>query len=335
MKIALTGGSGFLGSALLPLLLEAGHEVRALTRRPLPQRTDLEAVVGDLSDEASVARLVGGAEVLVHLAGRVSRDPQDGPEMYRLHVEGTRRLLQSAHQASIGRVVMASTSGTIGVATTPRVATEADGPPITVVARWPYYLSKIYQEKLALGFCAEHDIALVCLNPSLILGPGDERFSSVGDIWRFLHRDIPAMPSGGISFVDVRDVASTFLAALERGRAGERYLLGAANMPFSEFFGRLSRLTDVPPPRLRLPKEIKIWSTEGLSRLARWRGREPALDRPSVEMGEHYFYIDSEKAKDELGFQPRDPQETLKDTVRDLQGRRGRGPASRLEVGAG
>jgi len=291
-------------------------------RRPLGGHARCEAVVGDLLDGESVARLLDGAEVLVHLAGRVSRDPDDGPALYRLHVEGTRLLLQRAAQAGVGRVVLASTSGTIGVATTPRVATEADDYPITVVGHWPYYLSKIYQEKLALSFCAQNDIDLVCLNPSLMLGPGDERFSSVGDVWKFLHRDIPAMPAGGLSFVDVRDVATTFVAALDRGRAGERYLLGASNMPFFEFFGRLSRLADVPPPRLRLPSELKIWSTEGLARLARWRGREPALDRASVEMGEHYFYVDSEKAKDELGFSPRDPQETLKDTVRDLQTRR-------------
>jgi dihydroflavonol-4-reductase len=326
MRIALTGATGFLGSTLLPLLLEEGHEVRALVRRDLEERAHLETIVGDLFDGPSVTRMLEGSDVLIHLAGRVSRDPEDGPALYRLHVEGTRLLLQRAVESRVGRVVLASTSGTIGVATTSRVATEADDPPITVVGRWPYYLSKIYQEKLALSLCAQNDVALVCLNPSLILGPGDVRFSSVGDVWKFLHRDIPAMPSGGISFVDVRDVARTFVAALDRGRAGERYLLGAANMPFHEFFGRLSRLADVPPPRLRLPSELKIWSTEGLTRLARWRGREPGLDRASVEMGEHYFYIDSEKAKDELGFSPRDPQETLKDTVRDLQAKRGLGP---------
>jgi dihydroflavonol-4-reductase len=314
-------------------LLEEGHEVRALVRRGLDKHPSLETITGDLFDGPAVSRMLEGSDALMHLAGRVSRDPEDGPALYRLHVEGTRQLLQRAVECHVGRVVLASTSGTIGVATTSRVATEADDPPITVVGRWPYYLSKIYQEKLALSFCAQNDVALVCLNPSLILGPGDVRFSSVGDVWKFLHRDIPAMPSGGISFVDVRDVARTFIAALDRGRAGERYLLGAANMPFSEFFGRLARLADVPPPRLHMPSELKIWSTEGLSRLARWRGREPGLDRASVEMGEHYFYIDSEKAKDELGFSPRDPQETLKDTVRDLQARRGVGrqiPRERL-----
>jgi dihydroflavonol-4-reductase len=333
MKIALTGATGFLGSTLLPLLLEAGHDVCALARQPsaVPAHPRMKIVAGDLLEEAAVTRLLEGADALIHLAGRVSRDPHDGPALYRLHVAGTRLLLQKAVEAGVTRVVLASTSGTVGVSTTARTATEADDYPITVVGRWPYYLSKIYQEKLALSFCADKGLFLVCLNPSLMLGPGDARFSSVGDVWKFLHRDIPAMPSGGLSFVDVRDAATTFVAALEQGRAGERYLLGAANMPFSELFGRLSRLADVPPPRMRLPSELKVWSAEGLARLARWRGHEPALDRASVEMGEHFFYIDSEKAKDELGFSPRDPQETLRDTVRDLRSRRGPAMPSRSE----
>jgi dihydroflavonol-4-reductase len=113
-------------------------------------------------------------------------------------------------------------------------------------------------------------------------------------------------------------VAQTFVLALERGRDGERYLLGAANMPFTEFFGRLSRLADVPPPRLRLPSTLNIWGAEGIERFAKWRGVEPSIDRASVEMGECFFYLDNAKAVDELGFAPRDPQETLKDTVRDL-----------------
>jgi dihydroflavonol-4-reductase len=325
MRIALTGASGFLGSTLWPRLLEAGHHVRALVRRPaetLPH-AELETVEGDLFDTSAVSRLLEGTDALIHLAGRVSRDPADGPQLYRVHVEGTRLLLHHASLAGVGRVVLASSSGTVGVSLTNRPATEADDYPITVVGRWPYYLSKIYQEKLALSFCTQNGMFLVCLNPSLVLGPGDGRFSSVGDVWKFLHRDIPAMPSGGLSFVDVRDVADTFVAALERGRSGERYFLGAANMTFTDFFGRLSRLADVPPPRLHLPSNLKVWSTEGLARLAKWQGREPPIDRSSVEMGEHFFYIDSEKAKDELGFSPRDPQDTLRDTVHDLQTRQG------------
>ena len=323
MKIALTGATGFLGGFLTARLAEAGHALTALVRGPAPglERLGVRLVPGALPDPEAVRAIVKGAEALIHLAGFVSRDPADGPEMYRLHVEGTRRLLGAALEAGVGRVVLASSSGTVGVSREERVATEEDDYPIEVVGRWPYYLSKIYQEKLAISFCRSKGIPIVCLNPSLLLGPGDDRLSSTGDVWKFLHRDIPAMPTGGISFVDVRDAAVAFEAALTRGRIGERHLLGGGNMTFAEFFARLSRLTGLPAPRLRLPSRANILGTELLGRWSRLRGVEPPIDRPSVEMGEHWFYIDSSRAREQLGFAPRDPQETLRDTVRDLERR--------------
>jgi dihydroflavonol-4-reductase len=321
LKVALTGATGFLGGWLLDRLLDRGHSVTALVRGDAPGVADrgVRWVQGELPDPVAVRALVAGAEAVIHLAGRVSRDPADGPAMYRLHVAGTKVLLEAAAAARVGRFVLASSSGTIGVSKTSRPSTELDETPLALVGHWPYYLSKIYQEKLALSFSAEHQLPLVCLNPSLLLGPGDRHFSSTGDVWKFLCRDIPAMPSGGISFVDVRDAATTFEAALTRGRAGERYLLGGANMPFAEFFGRLSRLSGVDPPRLRLPSQINLLGVRALERWSRMRGVEPPIDRASVEMGEHWFFIDSSKARLELGFSPRDPQETLRDTLRDLQ----------------
>jgi dihydroflavonol-4-reductase len=325
MKVALTGATGFLGSWVVNRLLERGHSVTALIRGEagtLSERA-VQVVRGELPDPLAAAALVVGADALIHLAGRVSRDPADGPAMYRLHVAGTKVLLEAAAEAQVGRVVLASSSGTIGVSKSSRPSTELDETPLTLVGRWPYYLSKIYQERLALSFAQEHRLPLVCLNPSLLLGPGDLHFSSTGDIWRFLRRDIPAMPSGGLSFADVRDVAATFEAALARGRPGERYLLGGANMTFAEFFGRLSRLSGVPPPRLRLPSEVNLLGVRALESWSRWRGVDPPIDRASVEMGEHWFFIDSSKARLELGFSPRDPQETLRDTLRDLESRGG------------
>jgi dihydroflavonol-4-reductase len=329
VRIAVTGATGFLGGHLVQRLLAAGHEVTALARGAAPklEHAGARLVHGELPDASAAAGLVTGAEAVVHLAGRVSRDPADGPAMYRLHVEGTRTLLDAAKTAGVKRFVLASSSGTIGVSKHERIATESDDYPIEVVGRWPYYLSKIYEEKLALEFCAKSGLPVICLNPSLILGPGDERLSSTGDVWKFLHRDIPAMPSGGLSFVDVRDAAAMFEAALTRGRPGERYLLGGANMAFPEFFARLARLSGVAAPRLRLPSRVNLWGTELLERWSSFRGVEPPIDRASVEMGEHWFFVDSSKAAGELGFAPRDPQETLRDTVRWLQARVDRKPA--------
>ena len=322
-SVLVTGATGFLGRAVVPRLVAAGHRVRMLGRStPGP---DLlahgEFVQADLGDRAAVKRALAGVEVLYHLAGMVSFDPADGPAMYRLHVAGTRGLLEEVRtRGGLQRMVLASTSGTTAVSRTERTATEEDLPPVEIVGRWPYYLSKIYEEKLVLGFAGKHSLPVVVLNPSLLLGPGDDRLSSTWTVMKFLQRDLPAMPSGGISFVDVRDAADAFVAALDRGELGGKHLMGV-NMSMPEFFGRLERISGVPAPRLRLPSKVNVAGAKLLEKLAEARGREPALDAASVDIAEHWFWVDSRKAERELGFAPRDPQETLQDTVLDLLSR--------------
>ena len=313
MRLLVTGATGFLGSTLVPMLAEAGHEVRALVRGEAPG-LGCETVRGDVLDPAAVRKAMQGREALYHLAGLVSRDPRDAHKMYELHVGGTRVMLAEAERAGLQRVVLASSSGTIGVSPVRRVATEEDDYPIEAVGRWPYYLSKIYEEKIALE-AARRGLPVVILNPSLLLGPGDARLSSTQDVYRFLQGRIPAMPRGGISFVDVRDAAQAFVDALTRGNVGERHLLGAANWEFSEFFARLGRLARRPPPPLRLPSPIKVAAAHLLEKWARSRGREPDLPAADVEMGEHWFFIDSSKAERVLGFAARDPMETLAATI--------------------
>ena len=316
MKLLVTGATGFLGGALVPLLVEEGHQVRVLARGGAPEAEALgcELSSGDVRDPDTVRRALDGCEGLYHLAGLVSRDPRDAHKMYELHVSGTRVLLAEAERAGLQRVILASSSGTIGVSPVRRVATEEDDYPIETVGRWPYYLSKIYEEKIALE-AARRRLPVVILNPSLLLGPGDARLSSTQDIYRFLLGRIPAMPRGGISFVDVRDAARAFVAALNRGNVGERHLLGAANWEFSEFFGRLSRLARRSPPPLRLPSAVKVAAAHLMEGWAHRRGREPGLPAADVEMGEHWFFIDSSKAERLLSFSPRDPMETLAETI--------------------
>jgi dihydroflavonol-4-reductase len=322
VKILVTGGTGFLGKALVDRLLEAGHAVRLLARSPPSGSTarSVDYLRGDLRDPGSIRASLEGIEILYHLAGLVSFAPEDGRAMYELHVECTQRLLREAAEAGVRRIVLASTSGTIAVSKEDRVGTEADDYPIAAVGRWPYYLSKIYQEKVALQFCREHSIPLIVLNPSLLLGPGDDRLSSTWLVAKFLNRDLPGMPSGGLSFVDVRDAADLFARAIERGEVGGRHLIGV-NMPFSEFFGRLERLSGVGAPKLKLPLGLNVLGVKILERWAKARGVEPSIDSPSVEIGEHFFYLDASKAERELGFRPRDPQETLYDTVQYLRAR--------------
>lgn len=315
MKLLVTGGTGFLGAHLVPRLLEAGHEVRLISRtQPSAALARAEFIHGDLKNRETVRRALEGVEAIYHLAGLVSFQDKDARRMYELHVDATRELLRDAREAGVKRFILASTSGTIAVSKEERIGTEEDDYPITVVGRWPYYLSKIYEEKLTLEYCRKHSIPLVVLNPSLLMGPGDDRLSSTWTVMKFLNGELPAMPGGGMSFVDARDAAEAFFNALTRGELYGRHLMGV-NMSLSDFFDRLERLTGVSAPRLRLPSKANVAVAKLLDRWAKSRGTKPPVDPQEVDVGEHYFYLDASKAERELGFKARDPQETLHDTV--------------------
>jgi dihydroflavonol-4-reductase len=328
-RYVVTGATGFLGEHVVRALAEQGHEVVAIARAPsqlLSRIEGVEQVRADVTDDADQPRLeeaLGGAAGLFHLAGRVSRDPADAHPMMRVHVDGTRKALEAAARAGVGRIVVASSSGTIAVSKDERVHTEEDGYATDVVAGWPYYASKIYQEKVARELAKAHGLEVVFVNPSLLLGPGDSRLSSTRDVLRLMRGQIPVVPQGGINFVDVRDAAAATLAAMERGRAGEPYLLGGPNWTVQEFFARLARAADVSPPRLRLPEKLSRWGAGLVEELYRARKRVPPIDKISVEMSQHYWWLDASKAERELGFEPREPALTLADTVkylrRDLQ----------------
>jgi dihydroflavonol-4-reductase len=257
--------------------------------------------------------------VVFHLAGFVSRDPDDGQRMMRTHVDGTRRVMEAMAKAKVPRMVLASTSGTVAVSDHDEVLDESAGYAEERVAGWPYYVSKIYQERLAFQLGKEMNIEVVAVNPSLLLGPGDRRMSSTGDVRRFLRRQIPTVPKGGINFVDARDAAAATVAAWTKGRPGERYLLGGPNWTMKEFFGRLSRVSNVRAPWMSLPLGLSKKAASVVEHLYRERGKEPPFDRISVEMADHYWWFDSAKAERELGFEARDPQLTLHDTVAYLR----------------
>ena len=192
--------------------------------------------------------------------------------------------------------------------------------PEEIVAGWPYYASKIYQERVAFELAGKLGIEVVVVNPSLLLGPGDRRGSSTGDVLKFLRREIPVVPPGGINFVDARDAAEATVTAMAVGRPGHRYLLGGPNLTMAEYFGRLARVAKVRAPVLRVPERV---ATAGASLIGHFfRGvldREPPIDRVSVEMAQVFWYCDSSKARRELSFDPRDPGETLDETVRYLR----------------
>lgn len=326
-RVLVTGGTGFLGEHVVRLLAQparydADCELRVIARSRSPVLAGLDRVTlirGDITKGDELARAMDGCTQVLHLAGAVSRDPDDGRRMMRLHVDGTRRVFEHAQSAGVERIVVASTSGTVAVSERAEILDERAGYATEMVAGWPYYVSKIYQEKLAFQLGPELGIEVVCINPSLLLGPGDRRLSSTNDVLRFLRRQIPSVPEGGINFVDARDAAQATVAALDRGRPGERYLLGGPNWTVAEFFGRLERASKVRRPRIKLPERLSLFGADMIEQLYRWRDREPPVDRISVEMGYHYWWCDSSKAEIELGFAARDPALTLVDTVRYLR----------------
>jgi dihydroflavonol-4-reductase len=314
-----TGGTGFLGSNLVRLLVAEGvPNVRVLTTSAPAWLGELgvEAVEGSVTSPDDVARAVEGADEIYHLAGKVSRGPDGAHEMYRLHVEGTRLLCEAAAAAGARSVVLASSSGTVAVTDDGAVVPDEDWPaPFDIISRWPYYASKLYQERAALQSFSGAGRRLVIVNPSLLLGPGDERLSSTKVVLDFLARKIPTVPKGGLSFVDARDAARAFYSAMQNGAHGERYLLGAANWTFEKFFGRLERLTKVPAPFLSLPSTLAVAGSKAVNSLFKKWKLAPPIEPNEIEMAEYFWYLDSSKAERELSFSPREPSETLLDTV--------------------
>ena len=320
-----TGATGFLGKHVVRQLLDAGQApLRVLNRGASAFDSDsrVEAVRGDVTMAPDVDRAVQGCRRIFHLAGMVSRLAGDADKMRQIHVEGTRLLLKAAQKLGIERVVVASSSGTVAVGRTDKIHTEESGYKDAENAHWPYYVTKIAEEKLALEFHAETKLPVVVVNPSLLLGPGDDRGSSTGDIVDFLEGQVLSAPAGGLNFVDVRDAAAGLIAAMERGRAGERYLMGGPNWPCSQLLRELAKLSGRPAPMMPSPTWLSLLMAPILRKAMPLIGRKFTIDDQTIEMSGMYWYCDSSKAQRELGFKTRDPLETLRDTLEDIYTRR-------------
>ena len=321
-RFLVTGATGFLGSHLVNRLLARQDVTTRILCRGANRWTDIErveTVYGDILDVAVVERAARGVEGIFHLAGFVTRDRSRSSELFDTHIRGTKNLCDSAIRNGSPRVIVTSSSGTIAASRVPVLQNEDSPFANEVASHWPYYLSKIYQEKLALAFHENQGLPVIIVSPSLLLGPGDERLSSTGDVRLFLNRKIPNVPAGGLNFVDVRDAAAALISAMETGVSGRRYLVGGYNMMLKEFFGMLERLSGVKAPKMELPES---WSRTGaaiLRRLYKVVGREYPLDDTTVEMAYRFWYVDNSRARKELGLNPRPAEETLRDTIGYLQ----------------
>lgn len=321
-KILITGGTGFLGTHIVRQLLDAGEKnLRVMASRVPAWMTDagVEAAEGSVTSRDDVGVAVKNVSAAFHLAGKVSRDNSDAAAMNRIHLEGTRLLCEAAKDAGVKTMILASSSGTIAVSETDEVVDETCPQPLQLISRWAYYASKYYQERAALENFDSKGLRLVIMNPSLLLGPDDERLSSTKPVLDFLGRKIPYCPSGGLNFVDVRDAATAFITALEKGKHQEKYLLGAENMTFAQFFGRLERLSGVSAPAMKVPKRIAMAGSSMIESVFKNWGRTSPVQTNEVEQAEHFWYFNSTKAEEELGFKPRDPQQTLNDTIRYIR----------------
>jgi dihydroflavonol-4-reductase len=318
-----TGGTGFLGSHLVRQLIDDGAKDIRVMATSIPDwlvDLGLETFQGSITNADDNKRAVEGISEIYHLAGKVSRERKDSREMYDIHVEGTRLLCDAAKAAGAKTIVLASTSGTIAVSKDGDVIPDETYPqPLEIISRWPYYASKAYQEMAALERFNGKGLRLVIVNPSLLLGPGDDRLSSTKLILDFMARKIGAVPAGGVSFVDARDAAKTFRAAMKKGRHGERYLLGAANWTFAKFFGRLERLTKVSAPWIALPSRLAITGSQLVDSLFKQWDMSSPVEPGAIEMAQYFWYLNCAKAARELNFRPRDPGETLHDTVTYLR----------------
>ncbi|BDG08968.1 hopanoid-associated sugar epimerase [Anaeromyxobacter paludicola] len=306
MHVLVTGATGFIGANVARLLLERGDDVRVLAR-PTSDRRNLkglpvEVVTGDLRDAGSVRRAVQGCRRVFHVAADYRFWARDPGELYRSNVDGTVNVMEACLAEGVERVVHTSTVGTIGLSALPAPCDERT-PLLEGQLTSHYKRSKLEAERAALAFVAR-GLPLVVVNPSAPVGPWDAKPTPTGQIVvDFVRRRLPAVVDTGLNVVHVRDVAEGHLAAAERGRIGERYILGHRDMTLVEILGELSALTGIPAPRLRLPYAV-AWAagavSTALSDLV--THRPPAVALEAVRMARRRMFFDPGKAIRELGL---------------------------------
>jgi dihydroflavonol-4-reductase len=315
-----TGATGFVGSAVLRALLRHGEPVRALVRPGSSLRLlkglPVEIVRGDLADPAGFRGLLVGCDALFHVAADYRLWVPQPEAMYRTNVEGTRQLLLAAAAAGVSRIVYTSSVATLGLRAD-RLPSDETTPAALADMIGHYKRSKFLAEQAVRALIAERGLPVVIVNPSAPVGPADARPTPTGRVLLEAARGrIPAYVDTGLNLVHVDDVAEGHLLAFERGRVGERYILGGDNLPLGDMLAEIANLVGRRPPRLRLPSGALLpvaVIAEAIARLG--IGGEPLVTADGVRMARKPMYFTSAKAERELGYRSRPAVEGLRDAI--------------------
>jgi dihydroflavonol-4-reductase len=316
--VLVTGATGFVGSNVVRELLKDGATVRVLARARSDRRAlanlPVEVVEGDLCVPASLRQVVAGVTTIFHVAADYRLWVRDPQELYRANVQGTRAILETAAQAGVRRIVYTSTVGALGIPTDGTPGTE-DTPVSLGDMVGPYKASKFLAEQAALEF-ARAGLPIVVVNPSAPVGPWDVKPTPTGQmIVDFLEGRMFASLDTGLNLVHVRDVARGHLLAAERGRLGEKYILGHTNVSLIAIFRLLGELTGLRPPRFRIPYAVAWLAAAGMEGAARLSRRPPRVSLTAVRMARKRMYFSPAKAVRELGLPQTDVREALRDAV--------------------
>lgn len=313
-----TGGTGFVGAHVVRALLARGVAVRCLVRRG-SRRGNLEGLPvelaeGDLSDPASLSRALAGVSTLYHCAADYRLWAKDPGELHRANVDGTENILRAAAGAGVSRIVYTSSVGALGLRPDGSPADETT-PVLREDVVGHYKRSKYDAERMAEMWAAR-GLPVVIVNPSTPVGELDIRPTPTGQmIVDFLNGRLPAYVDTGLNLVDVRDVAEGHLLAAERGRVGEKYILGNRNMALREILEALSRLTGLPAPSVRLPHAVPLAAAAVSTFVANLTGRPPRVSLESVRMSRHRMYFDASRAVRELRLPQSEVEEALRRAV--------------------
>jgi dihydroflavonol-4-reductase len=327
MLALVTGATGFLGSHVARVLAEQGAQLRLLVRPTSDLRNlndddlkNADRVVGDLRDAASISRALSGCDVVFHVAADYRLWVRDPGEMYRSNVEGTRSLLEAARKQGVRRVVYTSSVATMGFTSNhaaagvrsaegarPHTSTVADADeesPVSLADMIGHYKrSKFMAEQVAVE-AARSGVNVVIVNPTTPVGERDIKPTPTGRIVvDFLKRKFPAYVETGLNLVDATECARGHVQALEKGRSGERYILGGENLTLKQILDRLAAITGLKSPTVKLPY-VFAFATGVVDEMVTGRllGREPRATIDAVRMGRKMMFVSSAKAERELGW---------------------------------